>query len=502
MGETKHKAADTVFLAFWLALLCAFPALKISSEITGHPRFRDPTAAENREPAPFPGFKAANPAMWCKALDDWYGDNFAFRAAIVGFYNDINLRLLQTPVAQQVPGSGGWIFRRALLDADPAQRGTWPEIEDCIGAFNATREFLDDWRTLFEGRVEWARAHGAAYIEVLAPVKAQIHGEHLPFQARGRHSSIGSLVEEALADSTARSNVVFLKHAMRNAAKDGTILFYREDHHPNPRGAHVLFAGIDAAVASLLGIECEPIPLLDEPPADADDPNGPPACWRSTLEDRLHVRNPSSQAVRNAALGIAEPGGRSYPGVPVFVTQPGEHRFLLVAHDSYLRYPLDSWHRKPPEHFALPFGPAFDRIAMIIFERFTTAILEKRLAAEIPDVIIEQFSESKLLFGPIPGSLDDTMRRAAAFSRATPSEECGVEGDYLVLAVFEDVAGKEGATAVLEDAKSGAPLSSLHVAAGKRRAVFFPSAHGAFPAGFTVRLDDATCSASRIEIRK
>ena len=503
MNKHDNKTADAILLAFWIILLAAFPVLKLASSLFGRPDFGNPTAAENREPAPFPDFRALSPARWCPATEDWYNDNFAYRAAIVGFYNDVNLRVFQSPVAQMVPGRSGWIFRRALLDAaDPAQRGTWPELEDCLGAFNASREFLDSWRTLFEGRVEWARAHGATYIEALTPVKAKVHPEYLPFQASGNHVSIGSVIEAAIADSPASANVVFLRHPMRAAAKNGAILFYRDDHHVNPRGVHMVFEGIDAAIASILGIECEPIPLLDAPPDDADDPNGAPACWRSTLEDRLHVRNPSSKAVRNKSLGIAEPGGKSYPGMPVFVTQPGEHRFLLIAHDSYLRYPLDSWHRKPPESFAVPFGPAFDRIAMMIFERFTTAILEKRIAAEIPDVIVEQFSESKLLFGPIEGSLDDTMRRAAAFSRAAGVDDSAAEGRYLVLAVFEDVAANGDAAVVLEDAKNGAPLSTLPIATGKRRAVFFPAVSGSFPKGFSVRLDGAECSSSRIEVRK
>ncbi len=502
MDKRNHNATDAILLIFWLVFLFAFPALKLSSEIFGKPNFGNPTAAENREPAPFPYFRSTSPTQWCNAIENWYDDNFAFRAKLIDFYNDVNLHLLETPVAQQVPGRGNWIFRRALLGADPAQRGTWPEMEDALGAFNVSPEFLEDWQTLFEGRVEWARAHGSTYIEVLTPVKAQVHQKYLPFQASGRHHSIGSLVEAAIADSPVCSNVVFLKHAMRDAVKKGNILFYKEDHHVNPRGVHMVFAGIDAAIASVLGIECNPIPFLDEPPADANDPNGPPACWRSPTEDKLHVRNPSSRAIANEALGISAPGGKSYPHIPVYVTQQGEHRSLLIAHDSYLRYPLDSWHRTPPQSFAVPFGPAFDRIAMIIFERFTTSILEKRIATEIPDVIIEQFSESKLLFSPVKGSLDDTMRRAAVFARASPLDDCASEGAYLVLAVFEDVVADATAAAILEDAKNGAPLFALPICTGKRRAVFFPAVNGSFPDGFNVRLDSAECSASRIEVRQ
>ena len=508
MKPLRHPVADLVLLVLWLAFLCAFPALKLSSEFVGRPRFSDPTADENREPAPFPDYLHASPAAWPAATEAWYGDNFAYRAEIVGFYNDVNLRILQSPVAQQVPGRDGWIFRRALLHADdPAQQGTWPEMEDCLGAFEATPEFLDNWRTLFEGRVAWAEAHGARYLEALTPVKAQVHPGHLPFQARLRHHSVGEAVEAALAGSRAATNVLFLRHGLAAAARSGETLYYREDHHVNPRGAYRVFAEIARAAAGPDGAGAEPPPFLPAPPADADDPDGPAACWVSPLEDRLHVRVPGSRAMRNPALGIAAPGGRGYPGMPVYVVQPGERRYLAIAHDSFLRFPLDSWRRKPPERFAVPFGPAFDRIAMLLFVRFTTPILERTVRDEVPDVIVEQFSESKLLFGPIRGSLDDTMRRAAAYGRAADVAGDGSgegEGPFLALAVFERVEtpDAEPATAVLLDAATGRPLATLPVPAGVRRAVFFPAVRGPFPRGLAPRLDGGTCASVRLTLRQ
>lgn len=497
--------ADAIFVAFWLALLCAAPALKVSSELTGHPDFGDPTAAENREPAPFPDFRHLKPGEIGGATERWYDDNFAFRAAIVDLYNDINLHMLESPVAQQVPGRGNWVFRRALLDSDPAQQGTWPEMEDCLGAFEATPQFLDDWRTLFEGRVAWAEAHGSRYLEVLTPVKAQIHPERLPFQASLHHYSVGEKVEAALAGSPVSTNVLFLRREMRPVAKAGKTLFYREDHHVNPLGAYFVFIGMDRAICALLGAASTPPPLLAEPPKDAGNPFGAPACWPSPHEDRLHVRVPGSRAIEYPPLGISAPGGRHYPGKPVYVTQPGGTLSMLLAHDSFLRFPLDSWHRQPPEWFGVPFSPVFGRIAMLLFVRFTTPQLERYIADEIPDVIVEQFSESKLVFGPAEGSLDDTMRFAAAFGRAEPATDTASNATYRALAVFEGVEAEGGgatATARLVDAADGAILDSRPVPPGIRRAAFFAPVTGAFPAGFTVRLDGAKCSSSRLEIRR
>ena len=41
-----------------------------------------------------------------------------------------------TPFGRDVPGRGGWIFRRG---------GDWPELDDYLGAFELTPDELDAW---------------------------------------------------------------------------------------------------------------------------------------------------------------------------------------------------------------------------------------------------------------------------------------------------------------------------------------------------------------------
>ncbi len=395
---------DLCFVLLWMAILLAPLGSKVSHRLFGWPDTTvEPSAAvsrENRNLAPFPDFRRLPCKQWGTAIEAFYKDHIPARNELIDRYKDLHFRVLKAPLNEQVPGTGDWVFRRG---------GNWPEMDDFLGADTLAEQELADWRTLLEGRAAWAEAHGTHYLMVLTPVKAQIHPERVvPWLRRLRRPSLRSQLQAALADSPASSNLLCLSDAIDAAQESGREVFYHDDHHVNAYGCYLLYREIDRRLAALWfpGLPPPP-PYYDDPPASVVE-RAETGCYEAY--DRLEVSVPGSRRAAFPALGIGLSDKR-YPMVPVYVEQPGEHRFAVFAHDSFLRYPLYSWHFHPPAQFAVPIGPGFDRAAMLMFKRLATPDLEAIVRAGPPDVIIEQFPESKLLLGPI--GLDDTMRRAA-----------------------------------------------------------------------------------------
>ena len=484
------------FVMLWMAILLANLGIKASHRFLGWPEVASAVPLrENRELAPFPRFRALPLREWGARFGDWYDDHFARRPDVIRLHNDLRFHVLKAPIGEQVPGVGDWVFRRS---------GNWPECEDFLGAKTLSEQDLADWRTLLEGRAAWAEAHGTRFLMVLTPVKSQMHPEKMPPHLRRlRGTPVRGQVVAAIAGSPAETNLLCLSDSLAAALDSGREVFYHEDHHVNAYGCHLLYAGIVGRLGELWfpGI-MPPPPFYDDPPADVVERRAP-GCY--VAHNRLEVSVPGSRMLENPSLGIGV-GSRRYPMVPVYVEQPGEHRYAVFGHDSFLSFPLYSWHRKPPKHFALPVGPGFDRLAMLIFTRFDTKILSGIVRDEVPDVIVEQFPESKLLLGPI--GLDETMRRASAFARGTrvsdespesevrsPKSSC----DYLALAVFERVSAPKGRAKVRLLAADGSVLAEEPVFPGVRRAVFFaPVAER--PA--RVALAGGTADAARLDVRQ
>ena len=460
------------FTALWMALLCANLGSKASHRLLGWPNIVSRTAlVENRELAPFPRFRALPLREWGARFGDWYNDHFARRPDVIRLHNDLRFHVLKAPIREQVPGVGDWVFRRS---------GNWPECEDFLGAKEMSTQDLADWRTLLEGRAAWAEAHGTRFLTVLTPVKAQMHPEKMtPLLRRLRGTPVRGQVVAALAGSFAETNLLCLSDALSGALASGREVFYHEDHHVNAYGCHLLYVGIADGLRARWFPDLPPPPTFyDAPPADIVERRAP-GCYEAYR--RLEVSVPGSKMLPLPRLGI-NVGGRHYPMVSVYVEQPGEHRFAVFGHDSFLRYPLYSWHKKPPKHFAIPMGPGFDRLAMLVFTRFDTKYLEAIVRDEVPDVIVEQFPESKLLLGPI--GLDETMRCAAAFGRATeaPAGKSHTEDmespaakarQYLARGVFDDVTVGDGRCIARLVGADGTVLATEPISAGVRRAVFF-----------------------------
>lgn len=476
MPQRRHPIA-WLFLTFWALLLFASIGFKLSSKLTGWPRWEDFVIMENRPFYRRPDFRSTPVREWGAAMDRWYNDNFAWRSRILQFYRYVHIYWLRTSIGRtEVPGRDGWVFRKG---------GDWAELEDYLGAFELTPEEIGRWVELFEGRQQWAEAHGVHYLEVITPVKAQIHPEKLfPMIARHRGQGVREQVQAALAGSPARDHVLFITDLIARVTRTQTV-FYASDHHLNGYGTYLLFQAINEALAARLGPMTMP-PFYPEPrPAVAGGAEA--GCFQKGRPgyEKLFVSVPG---MRNDASSPAVKRGGKYPYVNVVLTQPGARRTLVLAHDSFLRYPLSSWNQGDP--LLLPVADGFDRILSILFKRLKTRELDHLVSVEQPAVIVEQFPEIKLNQEVV--GLDDTMRQAAAFGRARPWREpdpppAGTPLQVRVIleqvtdpsGTWTDMRNGRGVPEItVELVQDGRVLASLITYPGPRRALFFPS----FPA--------------------
>ena len=459
-SSRAFRAVNGAFVAFWMAALCLSPLLRVSWKVAGWPDWSGVEIAENRELAVKPDLRTTPVKEWGSGIEAWYRDSLPWRAWLIQRYRELHFKGLKTGVLQQIPGEGGWVFRRG---------GTWAELDDYLGAFELTPEELDAWAEIVEGRRQWAEAHGTRYLQVITSVKAQIHPEKiLPTLRARRGVCVREQFEARLVESPAHSNVLFTHDALLAAAARREV-FYEEDHHVNAYGVYVVFQAMAEKLAEWLpGVDT--VPFYDVPPADVLAGEGA-GCYED--HRRLRVVIPDARQIPHPLLRLS--GASRHPQISVAIRQPGDPRLLVIGHDSFLRFSLFSWHRGEAGKVVLPFGEGFSEIVSLMFMRYSTERLDAIVAARVPDVIVEQFSECRLGYGPI--GLDETMRRAAAFGRGAPiAGDAALRRRVLPRCVLESVTADtaKGASAITVELLDGTEvLDSAILAPGVRRAVFF-----------------------------
>ena len=499
-----RRGLDFAFVALWTLFIFSGLAFKVTERWRGWPPPGNFVLAENRLPNPFPDLRHAPAKEWGRGLEAWYNDHFAWRQELIGFYRFLHFHWLKTAVNELVPGLDNWIFRK---------QGNWSELDDYLGGFELTPQQALDWVDFFEGRAAWAEAHGVVYLQVVTSVKAQVMPEKIPaVLRRHRGVSVREQVQAALRGSFAEPHVLFT-HETLVAAAQAREVFYQEDHHPNAYGTYLVFRAIAERLGAWLP-DMEPMRFYDNPPA-AVRAGAEPGCYEE--DRRLKVVVPGLLAVKDPLVRRA-PGGR-FPLASIATEQPAPQRTLVMGNDSYMRFPLASWHKKP-QPVPMPLAVNFSRLVSLIFQRFQTVELDYIVSQSPPAVLIEQFPEMRLL-NQVEG-LDATMRTAARFGRGTPRTvwtpavggppPAPAAEPFTVLATLERVtAGPDenaaprmgGTTRPLpvELLADGKVIATAQVNPGVRRAVFFAVPALPAPAELAVRVQNGQAVLQRLEIR-
>lgn len=488
---------NLVFVIVWMTLLLSSLLFKASARVVGWPTWGNYVVKENREPVKRPHLRKIPVRQWGSSLEAWYNDNFAWRSRLIQFYRYSHFNWMKTGVGLEVPGLDGWIFRRG---------GTWAELDDYLGGFELTETELDNWVRLFEGRKQWAEAHGCHYMQVISSVKAQIHNEKV-FPAIRNHRGICAReqLQKRLASSSAAETVVFTHESLLEAAKKRPV-FYEEDHHINAYGLYLIYDAIADKLNAWFG-GVESLPFYDVPP-EAVREGKQDGCYEQ--DRRLVVVLPEGKQVDDPLLELSKTSTK-FPMVSVATERPSAGLKLVMANDSFMRFPLFTWNRGANGNVRFPFNQGVSKVISLLFLRYSSGRLDYVVSEEIPDVIIEQFTECRLSLGVI--GLDEPMRRAAQFERGTAAAFPLKKGQrILVRCVLEKVTdetgnvtfvrlGQDAPKIKVELLDGGKVVDTATIEPGVRRAIFFKEVETT-GGEFTVRISGGKIKSSALVIRK
>lgn len=229
------------------ALVIAFLAALVTPAAVMLARLEpEPARAENRELARPPAWPVSWTALrvFPAAASRYFEDHFGLRAILVRWQAELRLRLLHVSASPDVIlGRGGWLF----YAGDGAS-------EDIASAVPFTHDELELWRATLQHTQDWMRAHGVAYVFVVAPDKHQVYAEEMPAPVRqvGAETRTEALVRYLRDHSTVP--VLDLRPVL-DAAKRHERLYHRTDTHWNDRGAYVAYA----AIVRALGVVGDPV---------------------------------------------------------------------------------------------------------------------------------------------------------------------------------------------------------------------------------------------------
>lgn len=230
------QACQVLLVAFFIAVI----SLPLAANLAGRDG-ADPTA-ENRKLAEFPQLNGSWQAVagFGGGVSDWFDDHFGFRASLIRWYGEGRLfGLGVSPAPTVVKGRNGWFFY-----ADDES------MTDYAGERPLTAEELANWRAAIVDARDWLRAHGVAYVFMIAPDKHVMYPEELPASIRrvGRTSRMDQVLA-VLNDAGVAT--VDVRPALE-AAKQRERIFHRTDTHWNDRGAIVAYQQLIDAVRTQL----------------------------------------------------------------------------------------------------------------------------------------------------------------------------------------------------------------------------------------------------------
>lgn len=332
---------------------------------------------ENRAPAALPRIELGRPGWgysivsFPRRFERYWNDSFAFRWNLIRAHSLAKLALGVSPSPKALIGSDGYLFYAA---------------EQSVDYFRGTRPFtqaqLARWRDDLEQRRAWLAARGIRYLVVVAPNKETIYAEYMP-------KSVAKLRDESRLDqlvayleANSEVDLVDLRPALL-AAKRQQRVYHKTDTHWNDAGARV---GADAILAALAAW----FPAIDRSPYAGTlaqkTAEGGDLARILALEDRLPEERfdwladtPRARATRGAGTG-----GK---GPPTFECIGCSGPSVVMNHDSFN-----------------------DALAPFLVERFRRTVLvegtrldQALIAAERPDVVVQEFVERALMCPDLRG---------------------------------------------------------------------------------------------------
>lgn len=243
MGHLKFKL---VGLSAVFCCCLVFPMLNDTLGLV-----KDIDNFENRQAAKRPDFDINKLDPFPNAFDTFYNDRFNLRARIIQAFNLYTLEYLKkSPIPEKVIlGENKWLYSAG------------PEMDSYQGKNRLTEKELLDFKTELEYRKAYLEKLGCEFYFLIAPAKANIHGEHIPYQySRINKQCWGEqLIAYLTKNSTVKPISIFENLRSKKTEED---VYYHLDNHWNSLG------GFYAANAVLNSVHkkfpsCKAIPRND-----------------------------------------------------------------------------------------------------------------------------------------------------------------------------------------------------------------------------------------------
>jgi len=198
-----------------------------------------PQLVENRVLAAAPPLptRLSEARAFRKAVDAYVADNFPIRPHLIGTLNRLRMLVGVSGSERVIVGREGWLF------FDNGSHLGSVRNDPPLGPSD-TRA----WLTFIAGSSEAHKAHGAAFLMLIPPMKETIYPEHLPAWYPGASPERPALALPKLARAAGAGEVLYLYDAVAAATQRGEKTYSRHDTHWTSYGA---YAGYVALMAKL-----------------------------------------------------------------------------------------------------------------------------------------------------------------------------------------------------------------------------------------------------------
>ena len=187
--------------------------------------FDDIAATENRQKAAKPKFKLDNLDVFPSQFEHYFNDNFPLRSRFIKYYNRLSIvTFKKSPIPNHaVIGKDGWLF------------GTGKELDAYTGRNYLSSEELKCLQLELEFRQKYVAQSGAKFYFLIAPAKANIYPEYMPFNVfLNKRASWGEQFNQYLVkNSTVKPIDVF--PVLKNKDEKEPF-YYKLDVHMNQLG--------------------------------------------------------------------------------------------------------------------------------------------------------------------------------------------------------------------------------------------------------------------------
>ena len=223
----QSKTGRILYIVFFL-ILCAIPSAGLLIRGPGR-------SGENAAARPFPSIRKEDGSVnveYLQQAGDWYQEHFAFRQELVTANAKLRAALFHESAADGViMGTDGWLYYK---DSLPDYQGTNLLPDRALYDIAHTAAMTQEYCSLF----------GIGYLFALAPNKATVYPEHMPFYYR--HHASDQSNRTRLASFMEKEGVSWLDLGERliKAKQDGEAhalpeLYHHRDSHWTAEGAAI-----------------------------------------------------------------------------------------------------------------------------------------------------------------------------------------------------------------------------------------------------------------------